>query len=148
MSDFTIRPLAAEDHAEWRKLWSDYLTFYESGVTEEVYRTTFARLTDPDNTTQNALVAVAPDGQLLGLVHYLYHAHNWRVEEVCYLQDLFTAPQARGKGVATALIHAVYAKADAAGCPSVYWMTQEFNTTARRLYDEIATLTPFIKYQR
>jgi hypothetical protein len=31
---------------------------------------------------------------------------------------------------------------------SVYWMTQEFNTKARRLYDRIGKVTPFIKYSR
>ena len=88
------------------------------------------------------------DGELIGLVHYLFHRHCWRVENVCYLQDLFAAPEARGKGVGRALIEAVYAKADEAGSPNVYWLTQDFNHTARQLYDRIGTLTPFIKYQR
>jgi GNAT superfamily N-acetyltransferase len=66
---------------------------------------------------------------------------------VTYLQDLYVAPEARGPARA-ALIEAVYAAADAAGRPNVYWLTQEFNTTARRLYDRIGTATPFIKYQR
>jgi GNAT superfamily N-acetyltransferase len=88
------------------------------------------------------------DGKAVGLVHYLYHAHCWRVERVCYLQDLYAAPEARGTGVGRALIEAVYAQADADGAPVVYWTTQDHNTTARRLYDRIGTLTPFIKYQR
>jgi GNAT superfamily N-acetyltransferase len=67
---------------------------------------------------------------------------------VTYLQDLYAVPEARGQGVGRALIKAVYAAADAAGAPSVYWMTQEFNTEARRLYDRVGTLTPFVKYQR
>ena len=54
----------------------------------------------------------------------------------------------RGKGIGRALIEAVYAAADAHGAATVYWMTQDFNATARQLYDRIATLTPFIKYQR
>ena len=87
-------------------------------------------------------------GQPVGLVHYFYHRHCWRVEHVCYLQDLFSAPDVRGAGVGRALIEAVYARADADGCPNVYWMTQEFNAQARKLYDRIATLTPFIKYSR
>ena len=47
-----------------------------------------------------------------------------------------------------ALIEAVYQAADAAGAPGVYWLTQDFNTDARRLYDRIGVLTPFIKYSR
>ena len=44
----TIRPLRAEDEAEWRRLWTGYLEYYETSVPEEVYRTTFARLLGDD----------------------------------------------------------------------------------------------------
>lgn len=143
----TIRPLAAADEAEWRRLWTGYLEFYESSVSEEVYRTTFARLLGGDEHDYHGLIA-EQDGKPIGLTHYLFHRHCWRVENVIYLQDLFVDPEARGTGAGRALIEAVYAAGDAAGCPTVYWMTQEFNTTARQLYDRIATVTPFIKYQR
>ena len=142
-----IRPLRAEDEAQWRRLWTAYLTFYESSVSEEVYRTTFARLIDPDRVNQNGLIALL-DGKPVGLVHYIYHPHNWRVKDVCYLQDLYADPEVRGQGIGRALIEAVYNAADENGTPAVYWLTQEFNHTARRLYDRIGTLTPFIKYQR
>lgn len=143
----TIRPLEAADEADWRRLWKAYLEFYETSVPEEVYQTTFRRLLSPDRPQQNALLAVQ-DGKAVGLVHYIYHPHNWRIEDVCYLQDLYADPEVRGTGVGRALIEAVYDAADAAGCPSVYWMTQDFNATARLLYDRIAKITPFIKYAR
>ena len=84
----------------------------------------------------------------MGLTHYIFHRHGWKIENVCYLQDLYAAPDVRGKGVGRALIEAVYAEADKAGAPSVYWLTQDFNATARQLYDRIGTVTPFIKYTR
>ncbi len=143
----TIRPLAEADEAEWRRLWTGYLEFYETLVSEEVYRTTFARLLGDDAQDYHGLVA-EQDGKPIGLTHYLFHRHCWRVENVIYLQDLFVDPEARGTGAGRALIEAVYAAGDDAGCPTVYWMTQDFNTTARQLYDRIANLTPFIKYQR
>ena len=143
----TIRPITAADESDWRRLWTAYLEFYESSVPEEVYRTTFARLLDPARTQQNGLLALR-DGQAAGLVHYIFHPHNWRLEDVCYLQDLYTEPAFRGGGVGRALIEAVYEAADERGAPSVYWLTQDFNETARVLYDRVANLTPFIKYQR
>ena len=143
----TIRPITAADESDWRRLWTAYLEFYESSVPEEVYRTTFARLLDPARPEQNGLLALR-DGQAAGLVHYIFHPHNWRIEDVCYLQDLYTDPAFRGGGVGRALIEAVYAAADERGAPSVYWLTQDFNETARVLYDRVANLTPFIKYQR
>ena len=143
----TIRPLAAADEVEWRRLWTGYLEFYETSVTEEVCRTTFARLLGDDAQDYHGLIA-EQDGKPIGLTHYLFHRHCWRVENVVYLQDLYVDPEARGTGAGRALIEAVYAAGDAAGCPSVYWMTQDFNATARQLYDRVANLTPFIKYQR
>ena len=143
----TIRPLAAADEAEWRRLWTGYLEFYEASVSEEVYRTTFARLLGDDDQDYHGLVA-EQDGKPIGITHYLFHRHCWRVENVVYLQDLYVDPEARGTGAGRALIEAVYAAGDAAGCPSVYWTTQDFNATARQLYDRVAELTPFIKYQR
>jgi GNAT superfamily N-acetyltransferase len=147
MADITIRPIEHDDQEAWRKLWTGYLEFYQSSVPEEVYRETFKRLCDKNNSEQSGFLALQ-GGVPVGLVHYIFHAHNWRIEQVCYLQDLYTAPEARGMGAGRKLIEAVYSAADAAGCPSVYWLTQEFNHTARQLYDRIATLTPFIKYQR
>lgn len=147
MPAVTIRPLEARDEAEWRRLWTAYLDFYESKVPEEVYATSFARMLSGAAGEFRGRIAEV-DGRPCGLVHYLFHRHGWKVENVCYLQDLYADPEVRGNGVGRALIEAVYAAADAEGAPAVYWMTQEFNATARRLYDRIGTLTPFIKYSR
>ncbi|WP_297768097.1 GNAT family N-acetyltransferase [uncultured Roseovarius sp.] len=145
--DLTLRPIEARDRPNWGELWRAYLAFYETVLPDETYDITFARLISPQHPDQNGLLAVR-EGEPVGLVHYIYHAHNWRTEQVCYLQDLYAAPQARGCGIGRALIEAVYARADADGRPAVYWLTQDFNTTARHLYDRIGTLTPFIKYTR
>ncbi|GMG83363.1 GNAT family N-acetyltransferase [Paralimibaculum aggregatum] len=142
-----IRRLTAADEAEWRRLWHGYLAFYETELPEEVYATSFARLLCEAEGDYQGFVA-EQDGRLVGLVHYIYHRHGWRIEKVVYLQDLYVDPEIRGTGAGRALIEAVYAAADAAGCPSVYWLTQDFNHTARKLYDRVATLTPFIKYSR
>lgn len=142
-----IRALRASDEPAWRALWTGYLDFYDSAVSETVYATTFARLLSEDPWEYRGLVAES-DGRLIGLVHFLVHRHCWRVENVIYLQDLYVDPAARGAGAGRALIEAVYAHGDAEDCPVVYWLTQDFNTTARRLYDQVASVTPFIKYQR
>ena len=142
-----IRPLKANDRGAWARMWTDYLIFYDSDVALEIYDLTFARLVDPENLVQNCLVAEL-EGVAVGIVHYLYHAHNWRAEDVCYLQDLYADPHVRGQGIGRAMMEAVYAAADANGTPSVYWMTQNFNANARLLYDRIGGLTPFIKYSR
>lgn len=142
-----VRPLEPKDRADWSRLWTAYLAFYETSRPQEIHDTYFARLLGDDPQDFHGLVAVL-DGKLVGLTHYLFHRHGWRVENVCYLQDLYADPNVRGHGVGRALIEAVYAEADKAGSPSVYWLTQDFNAEARRLYDRIGKLSPFIKYDR
>jgi GNAT superfamily N-acetyltransferase len=147
-SDIVILPLAASDEADWRRLWTGYLAFYETSVPEEVYATTWARLLSGADSEFHGLIARGGDGAALGITHYLFHRHCWSVADVVYLQDLFVAPEIRGGGVGRALIERVYAEADRAGAANVYWLTQTFNATARALYDRIAKETPFIKYAR
>jgi GNAT superfamily N-acetyltransferase len=142
-----IRPLLPADYKQWRKLWVSYLDFYETSLNDEVIYKTLNRFIDEHHNRQNALVA-EQSSSLVGLVHYIYHPHNWKIEDVCYLQDLFVAPENRGQQIAKILIEKVYEEADKCGTPTVYWLTQEFNAPARKLYDKIADLTPFIKYAR
>ena len=146
-TDVTVRPLRAEDRAAWDQLWRAYLAFYETQLDPALYDSQFKRLIGDDPQDFDAFIAEC-DGRPVGLAQYLFHRHGWRIENVCYLQDLYADPSVRGRGVGRALIEAVYAAADARGAPNVYWLTQEGNATARRLYDRIGTATDFIKYQR
>ena len=142
-----ICPLKLNDYGAWRPLWAAYLEFYETSVEDAIYKLTFSRLISPEHPKQCAFV-VEMGGALIGIVHCIIHPRNWKEEEVLYLQDLFLQSGQRDKGFGRALIEAVYRAADAQGSPTVSWLTQGFNQTARRLYDSIATLTPFIKYTR
>ena len=147
MAELTIRPLQAGDEPEWPRLWTLYLEFYESSVEEEVYRSSFDRMLSGKDNEYCGLIALLGD-RSVGIVHFLFHRHGWKVENVCYLQDLYVDADIRGTGAGRVLIEAVYAAADEAGCPDVYWLTQEFNEVGRRLYDHIGAVTPFIKYNR
>ncbi|MEO1291494.1 MAG: GNAT family N-acetyltransferase [Pseudomonadota bacterium] len=143
-----IRPVEARDYDAWRQLWTGYLTFYEASVSNRIYEITWQRLLSHDPQEFHGLLAVDESGRPVGLTHYLFHRHCWYEANVLYLQDLFVDPAVRGTGAGRALIEAVYRAADEAGAASVYWLTQEHNTTARQLYDRVATVTPFIKYAR
>lgn len=150
MSLLEIRPLQPTDREAWLPLWDGYNAFYgRSGPTAlplDVTETTWARFFDP-HERMYALVA-ARDGRLVGLVHYLLHRSTTMIAPTCYLQDLFTQPDARGGGVGRALIEAVYADAAAKGAGRVYWHTHETNATARRLYDMVAEQPGFIMYRK
>lgn len=141
-----VRDLAETDRAQWDALWTGYLEFYETTLASEITESVFARLIDP-NTKMFAFVA-EDRGRLTGLVHCVLHPATWSLADYCYLEDLFVSPDARGAGVARALIEAVYARADALGCARVYWLTHESNATARGLYDRVAQYRGFIQYRR
>ncbi|MDE0097823.1 MAG: GNAT family N-acetyltransferase [Gammaproteobacteria bacterium] len=143
----TIRPPAAADRLSWYRLWNAYLEFHDNSLPDEISRITFDRLLDPDRPQQCGLLALE-DGQAVGLAHYIFHPHCRHVEDVCYLQDLFTDPAYRGQGVGRALVKGVYEAADRVGAPSVYWITRDSNEIARALFDRVGELTPFIKYRR
>ena len=108
---------------------------------------TWQRITDPAGTI-HGLGGFDAKGNLIGIVHYLFHPVTWAISNRCYLEDLFVTPAARGTGAGRALIEAVYRAADEVGADQVYWLTAHSNATARKLYDRVAQVTPFIKYRR
>ena len=138
-----IRPLDATDHDGWRPLWRGYLEFYDEQPDTMPLQDTWQRLLR--NESIHGLCAEV-DGRLVGITHYLFHSDSWSPQAKCYLQDLFTAPAARGKGVGRALIAGVNQAARAQGASTVYWITGNDNVTARGLYDQVATLSPFVRY--
>ena len=142
----STRDLVAEDRARWEALWAGYLDFYKSQIPQDVTDATFARLLDPASKLF-ALVAER-DGALIGFAHCVLHPGTWAIADFCYLEDLFVAPQARGKGVGRALIEATYRRADELGCSRIYWLTHESNSEARKLYDSVGVNLGFIQYRR
>jgi GNAT superfamily N-acetyltransferase len=137
-----IAPLAPADRAAWEVLARGYKAFYNTPTSEAEYDAAWKRLLAREG---HFGLAAHLDGRLVGIAHYLFHNSTWS-ETVCYLQDLFTAPEARGKGVARALIEAIAAEARARGAARYYWLTQDHNATARALYDRVARHNGFLRY--
>ena len=146
MKERIIRPIRADERAAWEPLWKGYQTFYRVSLSEEVTATTWARLQDPAEPM--FLLGAYVDGRLAGIVHYLFHRSCWTVGDYCYLQDLFVASEARHLGIGRALIEAVEDEARKRGASRVYWLTQESNTAARALYDQVAERSGFIQYRK
>jgi GNAT superfamily N-acetyltransferase len=150
MPGLSIRFARRDDFDKWLPLWEGYNAFYgRSGPTalkREITDITWSRFFDAYEP-MHALVAEI-DGELLGLVHYLFHRSTVTIEPDCYLRDLFTREAARGKGVGRALIEGVYEQAKLAGAQRIYWQTHETNVTAQQLYDRIAERSGFIVYRK
>jgi GNAT superfamily N-acetyltransferase len=143
-----VRRLEVKDKPRWLALFKGYIAFYKATVPEEVIETTWARLMEAQPDFHIAFVAVDETDTPIGLAHVLFHRSTWSPTWYCYLEDLFVDPVRRKKGAGRALIEATYREADARGCTRTYWATQEFNYTARALYDRLATKSPFVQYRR
>lgn len=145
-----VRAVQQSDLDAWLPLWDGYNAFYgrqgTTALAPEITHTTWQRFLDPDEPVF-ARVAESDDG-LLGLAHYLYHRSTTRIELSCYLQDLFTRQDARGRGVGRALIESVCQAARQDGIRRVYWQTHESNAAGRLLYDKLARHAGFIVYAR
>lgn len=142
-----VTALRPGERARWAELWQAYLAFYRTELPPRLYDATWARIVDPAGGIHAlGLRPDGPDGALAGIAHYLFHDHAWIEQPVCYLQDLFVDPAARGQGHGRRLIEAVAAAAVARGCGRYYWMTQADNQVARQLYDRLARWNGFIRY--
>ena len=145
-----VRPVTPADYDAWRPLWDGYNRFYgrfgATALPETLTQTTWTRFFD-GYEPMHAFIALQ-DERVVGLVHFLYHRSTTLDGPICYLQDLFTSEDTRGKGVGRALIEAVYAHAKAANSARVYWHTHETNHTAMRLYDNVAEKPGFVMYRK
>jgi len=138
----TVGKLAASDRAAWEKLFRGYNTFYLQDHPQPVYDRAWREFQADER--MHALGAWL-DGSLAGIVHFFAHPRTTGAD-VCYLEDLYTDASHRGQGVGRSLILAVRDWAAARHLGRVYWHTRDTNTTARALYDQVATNHGFIVY--
>ena len=144
----SVRPIAQQDYDQWRSLWDGYNAFYgrvdQTALPEQITAVTWGRFFN-DVEPVHGFVA-EHEGCIVGLVHYLFHRSTTRLNDVCYLQDLYTMEAMRGKGIGRLLIHAVYEAAEKRKSSRVYWTTHATNSAGRVLYDKVAKHAGFIIY--
>jgi len=142
----SVRQVENEDKSSWQELYGAYLKFYESESVESSTELLWNRLIK-DAPEIQGLVAVS-NGEVVGIAHFHYQISTWSDTSHCYLEDLYVAEDARGKGVASALIAAVEGLAIQNKSSELFWITKENNTVARKLYEQVATLSDFVRYEK
>ena len=141
----TIRAIEEKDKNQWLNLWAGYLEFYKSTISIEQTELTWKRLIN-NELKMFGFVAENEEG-VIGFTHCLFRPSTWTETDYCYLEDLFVDPNIRGKGVGRALMEKVVEFAKQKESKRVYWTTQEFNKTARVLYDSITNVSEFVQYR-
>jgi len=144
MSPITIRSALPADETVWRSLWRDYCDFYAASIPADVTDRTWKRILDPDSAVLCMVAEV--DGKVYGFANCVVHENTWETQPVCYLEDLFVAPSARGHGLGKALLEWLRNAMRAEGWARLYWTTREDNQRARRLYDRFTSADGFVRY--
>jgi len=141
-----IAPLSNADYEDWLRLWKSYLKFYETSLPPSTTEITWRNLLDSSVPIYG--FGTWKEDTLVGITHVVLHPNTWNSTECCYLEDLYVDKSVRGQGIGRALIEHVYDFASKKNCNRVYWTTQEGNTTARLLYDTLATKTDMVQYRK
>ena len=142
-----VRTISTDDYTGWRRLFDAYLVFYETELTNEQIDLTWGRLLNQEDGMLG-LIACDEAGNAAGIANLVFHRSTWAKNHYCYLEDLYVGHSARGEGFGRVLIEAACAEAVKRGASRTYWATHRDNAAARRLYDRVATLTPFLQYER
>ncbi len=140
-----LRDARPSDETDFRRLWQGFCDGYGLSLSQEVTTFTWARLMDP-GTALTARLAVL-DGVPQGFAIHQHHPSTWVMGDDGYLEDLFVAPEARGKGLGRALIEDLIALGRAKGWRRLYWLTEIENQTARKLYDQFCENDGHIRYR-
>jgi len=141
----TIRPIETRDEPRWRDLWDAYTRFYEREPSDALTASTWRRIFDP-TVPVHAIVAEDSEAGVVGIANYLIHESTSALSPVCYLQDLFVDPAARGGGIGGLLIDWLIDEMATQGWSRLYWQTKEDNYRARGLYDKYTRQSGFLRY--
>jgi len=145
-SPVVVRPVAAADRSPWLDLWRQYCAFYGADVPARATETTWERIVAREGPMLGVVAEAGDSGAVVGFAHYVLHPFTWGDRLACYLEDLFVQPGVRGAGIGRALMLHLLGLGAANGWSRVYWMTQQQNVTARRLYDRFAAADDFVRY--
>ena len=140
-----VRELEQRDRAAWQRLYAGYGDFYKTPLSDEKADRVWAWLMDP-HYEAFGLVAVDDNDSPIAIAHFRQFARLLADGIGIYLDDLFTAANARGTGAGTALIGRLEEIARERGAEVVRWITASDNFVGQKLYDRLATRTMWVTY--
>jgi GNAT superfamily N-acetyltransferase len=134
----TIGRVTEADLGELLPLMRAYCDFYAVAPSDEaLLGLSRALIADPE---REGVQLLARDGGSVGFATIFWSWATTSAERIGVMNDLFVAPEARGKGVAEALIEACRAECAGHGAGKLTWQTAPDNATAMKLYDRIGAV--------
>lgn len=141
----SIRAATASDETHWRRLWAGYVAFSGTELAEDIIDLTWGRLIEPAAPLFARLAIL--DGEPVGFAICQEQLATFFRSPICYIEDLYVDPSARGQGVARAMIDDLIALCQTSGWDRLYWYTERDNTVARRLYDRYSATDEHVRYK-
>jgi len=131
--EIEIRRAGVEDAAEIARLLHDFNTEFSTPTPGVAALTENARKLLAGGEMTVLLAGGGPDG--IALIRF--RASVWTGAAEAYLQELYVAPELRGRGIGRALLEATIATAREAGATGIDLNTGETDTAARALYESL-----------
>src|SRR5258706_2032827 len=115
-----VRSAQAGDFSHWLVLWRAYCASLDHSVSDDVSEGIWSRILNPSEPIW-CLIASRDGDEPQGFANYVLHPHTWSLRTGCYLEDIFVAPQSRGRGAGRALIDKLVALGREEDLRRVYW---------------------------
>ena len=142
-----VGPAAEEEVDALLPLMRGYCDFYEASPTDEGLREMArALIAAPDR--EGMLLAARANGEAIGFAALGWKWSSLRGARIAVLEDLYVAPEARGRGAADALIEECADRAREHGAPAMTWLTAPDNRRAQAVYDRVGGASAaFLEYE-
>jgi len=134
-----IRTIQLKDKERWKKLYIGYADFYKVEMNEKILETVWEWLNDTNHELKG--IGYEVDGKIVGLAHYRKLLSPLKGKYIGYLDDIFVDPEYRGQKIGEKLLNKIKEISIANNWNLVRWQTDEDNSTAKKLYDKVATKT-------
>ncbi len=133
----SIKVVTAEDLPELLPLMRGYSDFYEVSPSDEaLLAVSSALLADPEREGLQYL-AREEGGRAVGFATLYWTWSTLDASRIGVMNDLFVAEDARGGGVADALIEACRQECGRRGASRLTWQTAPDNLRAQKVYDRV-----------
>jgi GNAT superfamily N-acetyltransferase len=140
-----IRPARTDEVEEMLPLIRAYCEFYETEPDDDGLRKMFETLINEPG--QGAIFIARDDGRAVGFATLDWKWSSLKAARIGYLEDLYVHPEARGRGIADALIEVCAGRCRELGMPAMEWLTAPDNHRAQQVYDRTgADAGTFLEY--